>query len=143
ESYELTMYVAARHTALDCVEKRGRKGYLFMIGDEMAYPVVRRAHVQKLIGTDPQDDMPLRQIIEETREKYHLYFVISRGAAHGQDRDILRFWTEHLGKQSVLKLQDPNDTAECIAMTIGLQEGVGSLDPPQPHRDTRATGPRV
>src|SRR5580658_4603845 len=34
ESYELTMYVAARHTAIDCWEKRGRKGYLFMIGDE-------------------------------------------------------------------------------------------------------------
>jgi hypothetical protein len=143
ESYELTMYVAARHTALDCVERRGRKGYLFMIGDEMAYPVVRRAHVQKLIGTDPQADIPLRQIIKEARQKYHLYFVIPGGAAHGQDRDILRFWTEHLGAQSVLNLQDPNDTAECIAMTIGLNEGVVSLDQAQQHLATRHPGAGV
>src|SRR3954470_10735394 len=37
ESYELMLYVAARHTAIDCWEKRRRKGYLFMIGDETAY----------------------------------------------------------------------------------------------------------
>src|SRR5919107_436434 len=37
ESYELMLYVAARHTLTDCWEKRQRKGYLFMIGDEMAY----------------------------------------------------------------------------------------------------------
>ena len=38
ESYELAMYFMARHTALDCHEKRGKRGYLFIIGDEMAYP---------------------------------------------------------------------------------------------------------
>ena len=28
----------ARHTAADCYERRGRRGYLFIIGDEMADP---------------------------------------------------------------------------------------------------------
>lgn len=32
------MYFIARHTAIDCWEKHGCKGYLFLIGDEMAYP---------------------------------------------------------------------------------------------------------
>ena len=41
ESYELAMYFMARHTAIDCFEKRGRRGYLFIIGDEMAYPRVK------------------------------------------------------------------------------------------------------
>ena len=34
ESYELAMYFMARHTAIDCHEKRRRRGYLFIIGDE-------------------------------------------------------------------------------------------------------------
>ena len=38
ESYELALYFMARHTAIDCYAKRGRRGYLFVIGDEMAYP---------------------------------------------------------------------------------------------------------
>ena len=37
ESYELMLYLAARHTATDCWEKRKHKGYLFIIGDEKAY----------------------------------------------------------------------------------------------------------
>jgi hypothetical protein len=36
ESYELAMYFMARHTAADCYEKRGKRGYLFIIGDELA-----------------------------------------------------------------------------------------------------------
>jgi hypothetical protein len=131
ESYELTMYVAARLTAADCWEKRGRKGYLFMIGDEKAYPAVSRAHIHKLIGTDPQADIPLEQIIAEVREKYHFYFIIPGGAAHGQDRDVLDFWKHHLGDRNVLTLENPDDTSECIAMTIGMNEGVINLDQAQ------------
>lgn len=131
ESYELTLYIAARHTAIDCYEKRGRKGYLFMIGDEMAYPFVRRAHVQRLIGVDPQVDIPLHEIVAEVQQRYHLYFVIPGGAAHGQDEDVIRFWNNAIGADRVLRLEDPNDTAECIAMTIGVNEGVVSLDQAQ------------
>ena len=50
ESYELAMYFMARHTATDCYDKRGKRGYLFMIGDEMAYPRVKRAEVAAVIG---------------------------------------------------------------------------------------------
>ena len=50
ESYELMFYMAARHTAIDCFEKRGRKGYLFMIGDEMAYAFVNGAIISRLLG---------------------------------------------------------------------------------------------
>ncbi len=43
ESYELAMYFMARHTAIDCWEKRGQRGYLFLIGDEIPYPRVEAA----------------------------------------------------------------------------------------------------
>jgi hypothetical protein len=143
ESYELTMYVAARHTAVDCWEKRRRKGYLFMIGDEMAYPVVKRAHVQRLIGTDPQSDIPLQQIVDEVRERYHFYFIIPGGAAHGKDEQIVNFWTNLLGDRNVLRLEDPNDTSECIAMTIGANEGVISLESAQQQLMSRGKGAGV
>src|SRR6266699_4835030 len=34
ESYDLLMYAAAKKTALDCFEKRNRKGYFFAYADE-------------------------------------------------------------------------------------------------------------
>ena len=133
ESYELTLFVAARYTNVDCWEKRQRRGYLFMIGDEMAYAQVMRAHVHRLIGIDPEAEIPLRQIVAEVQQKYHVFFVIPGGAAHGADPQVLRFWQDLIGEKNVLVLADPDDTSECIAMTIGLTEGVISLEQAQQH----------
>jgi hypothetical protein len=124
ESYELTLYVAARHTTIDCFEKRGRKGYLFLIGDEMAYPQVKFKEVNRLIGDGLQADTPLKQIIDEVRQRYHLYFVIPGGAAHGVDKNVLEFWEAHVGPECIIRLHRPEETSECIGLTIGVNEGV-------------------
>ena len=73
ESYELMLYVAARHTVTDCFAKRRRKGYLFLIGDEMAYPRVKRAEVKRLIGSVPQADVPLAAIVREAQARWHVF----------------------------------------------------------------------
>jgi hypothetical protein len=124
ESYELTLYIAARHTAIDCWEKRQRKGYLFMIGDEMAYRLVKREEVQRLIGSGLRSDIPLGDIIGEVRQRYHLYFIIPGGASYGGDKEVLHFWNEYVGQDRVIQLDSPEDTSECIALTIGMNEGV-------------------
>src|SRR5215469_12638751 len=74
ESYELAMYFMARHTAIDCHEKRGKKGYLFIIGDEAPYPQVKRQEVKKLIGDKLQADVPVEDMIEELEQTYEVYF---------------------------------------------------------------------
>jgi hypothetical protein len=129
ESYELMLYVAARHTAIDCWEKRQRKGYFFLIGDEQAYPMVKANEIQRLIGGGLQADLPLADVIAEVRQRYHLYFVLPGGASHGRDTNILDFWNRHVGEDHVLRLQDPADTSESIALTVGLNEG--TINPQQ------------
>lgn len=124
ESYELMLYVAARHTAIDCWEKRQRKGYLFMIGDEMAYPCVKCEEVQRLIGGGLHTNMLLQDVVAEVRQRYHLFYLIPGGAAHGADKQIAQFWCQHLGQQHVIQLDDPDDTSESIALAIGINEGV-------------------
>ena len=61
ESYELALYFMARHTVADCYERRGRRGYLFIIGDEMAYPRVKAAEVAEVIGDGLQAPCPSRR----------------------------------------------------------------------------------
>lgn len=128
ESYELMLYVAARHTAIDCFEKRRRKGYLFMIGDEMAYPSVKKNEVDRLIGREIQADVPLRDIIDEVKQKFHLYYVLPGGASHGTDQTVIHFWETHVGAERVIRLETPEETSECIATLIGAGEGVISVD---------------
>ncbi|HTL30464.1 MAG TPA: hypothetical protein VL282_14635 [Tepidisphaeraceae bacterium] len=123
ESYELMLYVAARHTAIDCWDKRQRKGYLFMIGDEMAYDALDANIVRRVFGGGMQASIPTPQLVAEVKERYHLYFVIPGGASHGTDSQVLRYWRNLVGESNVLRLDNPSDTSECIGLTIGVNEG--------------------
>lgn len=127
ESYELAMYFLARHTVIDSWEQRHKKGYAFFIGDECAYGKVKRAEVARLIGDQLTDDIPVRQIVVELRQRYHVFYILPKGAAHGGERKMLDFWRNLLG-QNVLELDDPNAVCETIALAIGLSEGVIDVD---------------
>ncbi len=126
ETYELAMYFMARHTDIDCWNKRRQKGYLFLIGDEMAYPQVRRRQVKDLIGGGLERDLPTEKLVRELRERYHTFYILPRGACYGGDPQILRSWRRLLGEQ-VLELDDPAAVCETIALSIGLYEGAIDL----------------
>src|SRR5262249_16614661 len=82
ESYELAMHFMAHHTALDCLEKRGKRGYLFVIGDEAPYSRVKRKEVKRLLGDKMQADVPIEDMLARLREQYDVYFVIPRMTSH-------------------------------------------------------------
>jgi hypothetical protein len=121
ESYELAMYFAAHHTAMDCLERRGRRGYLFLTGDEPPNPAVSRAQVERLIGDRLADDIPIRKVIEQVQEKFEPFFLIpdpGRAAASG----IERAWRDLLGDR-VIVMQQPDDTGYVAAGLVALLEG--------------------
>ena len=126
ESYELALYFMARHTAIDCYQKRGRRGYLFIIGDEMAYPRVKAGEVRAVIGDGPQADLPLAAVVAETTRCWDTYYVLPSAAYHAGDSEVLGQWRGLLG-QNVIELADTNAVCEIIALTIGLGEGVIGL----------------
>src|SRR5262249_1706616 len=92
ESYELAMYFMARHTALDCFEKRGKRGSLFLIGDEAPYPQVKRKEVGKVIGDKLQADLPVTGLLAELRRTYDVYYVLPRMTSHWDNETVHRRW---------------------------------------------------
>ncbi len=127
ESYELGLYFVARHTSCDCFDKRGKKGYLFLIGDEMAYPSVKRSEVKRIIGGGLPQDIRVEDIAREVQRQYNTYYLLPKTASYGGDPEILNFWRKLFG-QNVLELDDPAAVCETIALTIGLAEGVIDLN---------------
>ncbi|HKB40551.1 MAG TPA: hypothetical protein VKD72_29265 [Gemmataceae bacterium] len=127
ESYELAMYFMARHTSIDCLDKRNKRGYLFIIGDEMPYRAVKRTEVQRVIGDQPQADIPVEELLAELEKRYDVYFVIPRMTHHWDNESVHSRWVELLG-QNVLRLEDPAGICELIASTVGLAEGRLDLD---------------
>jgi hypothetical protein len=122
ESYELALYFASRLTALDSLEKRGKKGYMFIIGDEVSYLNVTRDAVSKVFGISEQSDIPLDTILNEVMEKFDIYFIMPSGTNHWKKVSIMDFWKAKVG-QNFLMLENPEAICELIASTIALNEG--------------------
>lgn len=127
ESYELAAYFLARHTAIDCLEKRGEKGYLFLIGDEMYYPAISRKQVEAVIGDSLEADIPTPRLFAELNSKFQVFHILPTSASHGNDPAVRKAWQSLLG-QNVLTLDDPAAVCETIALAIGLAEGKTDLD---------------
>ncbi|MBA3944599.1 MAG: hypothetical protein H0X37_08570 [Herpetosiphonaceae bacterium] len=122
ETYELALYFMARHTATDCYERRGHKGYLFTIGDEKPYDVVRRQHIREHIGAAAEGDISIRRIVAEVQARYEYFHIIPTNTAHGRSADVQARWKQLLGER-VLLLNDEAAVCETIALAIGLCEG--------------------
>ena len=122
ETYELGMYFMARHTSIDCYEKRGKKGYLFTIGDEKPYPIVHKDHIQKYIGDGAERNVPIEEIVADVLEKYEYFHIVPTNAYHGKKAEVQDRWKELLGER-VLLLDDEAAVCETIALAIGLCEG--------------------
>lgn len=122
ESYELALYFIDKHTDIDCWNKRQKKGYLFIIGDEMPYGVVNKAEVEKWIGEKIQANRKVEEVIESVRERYEIFMIIPNLTSNYENKEVRSRWKELLG-QSVLFLEDPEGICELIASTVGLAEG--------------------
>lgn len=122
ETYELGMYFMARHTQIDCYDKRGQKGYLFTIGDEKPYDVIRRQHVKDLMGDDLEQDIRIEKIVAEVQQRYEFFHIIPTNTSHGGNPDIQARWKKLLGERVIL-LENAEAVCETIAMAIGLCEG--------------------
>lgn len=126
ESYELAYLWAARHVAMDCFEKRGKKGYLFTMGDEKAYETIPR-EIAKLIGEEIQAPISLEEAIRLAQEKFEVFHIYVNQGGYPDKAEHIEFWKRHLGER-FLMLKDVKQVAELIGSTIGLCEGRGLDD---------------
>jgi hypothetical protein len=138
ESYQLGAYFVARHTDTDAWTKRGKRGYLFFIGDERSYKDISRQQVKKLISDDGlEKDLSTEEIFAELKEKWDVYFLFAAQGSYAAETiidtdntypgDLGVGWRKLLG-QNALVLEDADAVCETIALTIGLGEGTIDLD---------------
>lgn len=122
ESYDLAMYFMARHTDMDCYKKRGQKGYLFLLGDERVYPVVKKSQVKEFIGDELEADIPVTDILKELQQKFNVFWVMPGGTQHWEDETVIEPMRKLFGQNFIL-LANPEDVVELIVSTIGVTEG--------------------
>ncbi len=124
ESYILAWFFAARKTSTDCLEKRGKKGYLFTIGDEEPTPSLTSV-AANVIGETIQSDISAKELLAIVSRQYEVFHIIieegNHACAHGPK--VKTAWTNLLG-QRALPLSDHTKLAEVIVSAIQAVEGV-------------------
>lgn len=146
ESYALAAYYLAYHTALDSVEKRGKKGYVYLIGDERLYEVVTEQEVRTYIGEEAGDEFrkrfegdtaPTTRIFQDLQDKFEVFFIFASQGSYESEQVVPESaagnggwhgeaalgWESVLPKDRILTLQDGDAVCEVIALSLGVMEG--------------------
>jgi hypothetical protein len=117
EGYNLAHLFAARHTAIDCWEKRQQKGFLFTIGDEPVFPNIPAEIIKRYTSADEAATITTEAIIEEAQEKYNVFHM------HLEHNEWSKFekrkgnWKALLG-DNFLEIADYKTVAKRIADVV-------------------------
>jgi hypothetical protein len=124
ESYHLPWYFAAMKTSIDCFEKRGRKGYLFTIGDEPILPGISRENIRRVFGEGAERDLSSADLLAMASRSYDVFHVVLTGVGHAARHldPVMASWKPLLG-QRVIQCDDHEKVAEVIVSAIQVAEG--------------------
>lgn len=124
ESYNLPWYFAAFHTKHDSMEKRGKRGYLFTVGDEEAPHALTKAQIKQFIGDDMEADLSPLEMLQLAQRLYDVYHVVIEEGSHARSHRhaVVTSWNELLG-QHVICLADHTKLSETIVSAIEVAEG--------------------
>lgn len=122
ESYELAMYFGARHIAMDCFEKRQKKGYFFITGDENPMFVVDPGQARRILGDELPAPIEATDVLIELQKQFHVFFLVP-DRVRAADPHCLPVWRHLLGEAAVV-LESPDDTALACALLVAITEGL-------------------
>jgi hypothetical protein len=114
ESYMLAWYFAARHTSIDCWNKRKQKGFLFTIGDEPVLKELPAAAQKKIMEHGQFSDVSSAVLLEEAQVTYHVYHLHVKQGSHGRSEDVMGGWKQLLGDNLII-VDDTEDIPKVIA----------------------------
>lgn len=123
ESYGLAWLFCARHTSIDCFEKRGEKGFLFTIGDECFHPAMEKDILERKIGYKGGEDVDVKSLYDEVTRQYHVFHIHANQANHHDDPKVFSQWKALIGER-FLVMDNQDNIAELIATTIAVVHGV-------------------
>jgi len=123
ESYLLAWLFAARHTSIDCFEKRGQKGILFTIGDEASWDNVTGQRLKDLMGYSASEGINDKDILSEVQRTHHVFHIHVNEGNYKDSPSILSYWKDLVGERLIV-LEDHTTIAEVIASTVAVIHGL-------------------
>ena len=123
ESYHLPWYFAAQHTSIDCFEKRGRKGYLFTVGDECTPGPLLATQIRQFIGDKTERDLTPAELLGMASESYNVFHIVIEEGDYARRAmpQVRKAWHKLMGPRA-LGLKDHTKLADGIVSIIEMNE---------------------
>lgn len=138
ETQTLLWYYLANNTETDAWEKRGKKGYLFVIADEVALDLTADQVSRFINDGEAKGDLTAKGLAKAVQEKWDVtILLVNNTTAHYQQSQT--FYEKLFGKRNVVVVQDADGITETIGLVLGAKEGnLDDLD--QAEKDLKAVG---
>jgi hypothetical protein len=125
ESYALAWYFAAMHTRIDSFEKRGKKGFLFTVGDEQPTPYLRGTDIERVFGYRPAfDTISSQELLTMVSRQYEVFHLMVEDGSYFRSYGdkVSEKWTKLLGQRAI-RLSDHSKMGEVIVSTLQVFGG--------------------
>lgn len=125
ESYIAAWYFAAYKTDTDSFTKRGRKGYIFTIGDEAPHLTLTKDQIKRFFGDNVERDYKASDLLDVVRQSWNVFHLIVK--PEGRFTHQPDSWKNLLGENAIV-VEDDTKIGEVIVSTIQVIEGASVDD---------------
>ncbi|MBQ6863717.1 MAG: hypothetical protein IJO14_05715 [Clostridia bacterium] len=126
-SYDsLVWYFAAKHTEIDSYKKRGKKGFIFVIGDEICGADKGESlsvlQIKNVYNDETDHDLPLTEVYNMAAEKYEIFHITVHERA-------INSWNSFLpGRCAYISEENIQYLSEVITSIIQITNGMSKKD---------------
>ncbi len=125
ESYILAWYFAKMRTKTDSFSKRGKKGFLFTIGDEEITPRLTKAAIERFFGDKQARDYSAQDLFSLVYPEWNVYHIVIKEGSHARMAfaSVKESWDRVIGGQRTIPLDDYTALGETIVSLIEVVGG--------------------
>lgn len=127
EGYALAAHFLNTRAVTDSFDKRGHKGYVFLIGDEMNKGRLYAQSIRRFLGDETSEDLDVADVYATLAAKWNVFYVLPNLTSYYNDPEVESHWRKLVGER-FLKLENPDAVCDLIALTIGMSEDSITLD---------------
>lgn len=125
----LVWYFALKHTSTDCFEKRGKKGFLFCIGDEVGDDgneiILSADEIARVFGDQNAKDYRTKELAALVSERYEIFHIVTGG----RTASSLKTWEPLLpSRNAVIESANIGYLAEVMISLMQVAGGMSKAD---------------
>lgn len=128
ESYLLSWYFAAKHTKIDCYEKRKKKGFLFTIGDERCHEKLEAEEIRRVFGDLALNAQTAEALYKEASKKYEVFHIVMKAGSYIWQKSG-EAWKKLIGDHAIeLAPEDLEKLPEIFVSIMQCANGMSKED---------------